>query len=55
MKTKTIWYLYLHMLDEWKCVSSGKLADIKKAQSMYIQNGIASALKVEHSKLVIST
>ena len=42
------------MIDEWKCVSSGNLSDIKKAQTMYIQNGVTSPLRVEHSKFAIS-
>jgi hypothetical protein len=54
MKSKTIWYLYCHLIDEWKCVSSGSLSEIKKAQTMYIQNGVTSPLKVEHRKLAIS-
>lgn len=53
MKSKTIWYLYCHTIDEWKCVSSGNLSDIKKAQNMYIQNGVTSPLKVAHSKLAV--
>jgi hypothetical protein len=52
MKSKTVWYLHLHVMDEWKCVSSGSLAHIKKAQSMYIQNGVTTPLRVEHSKLI---
>lgn len=42
------------MIDEWKCVSSGNLSDIKKTQTTYIQNGVTSPLRVAHSKLVIS-
>jgi hypothetical protein len=54
MNSKTIWYLYQHMTDEWKCVSSGNLSDIKKAQNICIQNGVTSPLRVQHSKLIVS-